>query len=524
MALRRAGSTASMNRNVHLGLCVSFLGSASRGVWAFTTLSVYIRMMADSAAAVGLAEGIQGVAQALAAVAAGVAADRVRRDTVIWASGALGLAACGAFFYALLAPESSLHSTQRFWMLTLALAMMGAYQGMSTTCMDTLFADSVRTGQRGRFNTYRFVLMQVSSVSGPTICVILFSEFGNVWTLERVTSVFVVGIVLSIVPIIVSFFLSDDHSLGLDSESHYVPSTPGRESMNYQRIIDDGLDEDGELDCSNEQTAVPLLHEPHLNTEVHAQHLDFQSFDNEGGNGNGNSGETESVSSSSTSSSDSDIDQLGSWYCIFGYPGVAAYLVLSDVISALGSGMTVKFFPLFFKRKLGLSPVELNGIYMVLPVFMTLVSLAALRAAKQIGRAQACFVLSCLGSVALFVLAYAEAALSESNAYIILPIYFFTTLQHCSRPLRKAILMDFVPKSRRAKYNSIESVTRLNWSGSAFLGGYSIDRFGFGSLFFVNAVVQLVSLAFLYPITNLVPVKEMTRHQYSAYRAARSGR
>jgi len=69
----------SWNRNVKLALVFSFLSSASRGVWAFTTLTVYLRDLGGSSTKVGVAEGIQGLAQAAFAVLAGVGADKFRR-------------------------------------------------------------------------------------------------------------------------------------------------------------------------------------------------------------------------------------------------------------------------------------------------------------------------------------------------------------------------------------------------------------------------------------------------------------
>ena len=48
------------NRNVRLALLFTFLGSASRGVWAFVILSNFIHVLTDSTLNVGIAEGIQG--------------------------------------------------------------------------------------------------------------------------------------------------------------------------------------------------------------------------------------------------------------------------------------------------------------------------------------------------------------------------------------------------------------------------------------------------------------------------------
>ena len=45
-------------------------------------------------------------------------------------------------------------------------------------------------------------------------------------------------------------------------------------------------------------------------------------------------------------------------------------LFLSSVVTALGSGMTVKFFPLYFKKDCGLSPVGVQAVYACVPLLM----------------------------------------------------------------------------------------------------------------------------------------------------------
>mmetsp|Transcript_8768 Transcript_8768/g.17352 ORF Transcript_8768/g.17352 Transcript_8768/m.17352 type:complete len:571 (-) Transcript_8768:217-1929(-) len=530
----------ALNYNVQLALVFSFLMSASRGVWAFTTLSVYLREITGSSADVGLAEGLQGIAMAATAVLAGFGADATQqRDRLLHLAGITGLLATAAAMSALLIPDLSDHS--RFWALTGALCANGAFQGISSTCIDTLFADSVMTGERSKFNTYRFALIQISSVTGPLICVSLFYYYGNSWTRTRLTLVFMVGLGLMVIPICILFLFSERYALGDESESHYIPSTPGGGSAHYQRLVDEVLE------AQNEQRVAARVRGSGALTPL-------SSFRRERifpvrGHRRGSSGNLPRVSTREEERHDwpyilqrqqeqqwlqqargrPDTDDEGqlvtpllqsfqgvaavipSSCCgILGQQHISTILVLSDVISALGSGMTVKFFPLFFKQRLELTPVSVNLIYIVLPIFMTCISLISRRIAVRMGRIQVCIVLSLGGCASLFALAaYADAAHPSIGA--VLGIYMLSTIQHSSRPLRKAILMDYVEKARRARFNSIDSVTRLNWSGSAFLGGIAIDHSGFGRLFGVTAFIQLISTLILFVLVPLVPIHESRR-------------
>ena len=89
------------NRNVTLGLAFTFLGAAARGVWAFSTLSNYLQGMTRSVFSVGLAEGVQGVSQALVALLAGWYADKFTRELVLKSAGVLGLLTIGFMFVVL---------------------------------------------------------------------------------------------------------------------------------------------------------------------------------------------------------------------------------------------------------------------------------------------------------------------------------------------------------------------------------------------------------------------------------------
>ena len=74
--------------------------------------------------------------------------------------------------------------------------------------------------------------------------------------------------------------------------------------------------------------------------------------------------------------------------------------------------------------------------------------------------------------------------------------------------------MDAVPKNQRARWNSLESITRMTWSGSAFLGGFLTDRFGFRVCFLITAIVY--SCATL-PLLLLVPlVRRLEARQQEA--------
>jgi len=164
----------------------------------------------------------------------------------------------------------------------------------------------------------------------------------------------------------------------------------------------------------------------------------------------------------------------------------------SDILFGLANGMTIKFFPLFFKNECGMSPASVSFVYVCSPVVVAFFALVANSISKSIGRIRVVLLFSISSSSILFYMWYDQDAWQVH--YLILPLYllrnaFFNSLT----PIKKSILVDFVDKKARGRWNSLDSVTKMCWSGSAILGGYICDRHGFGATFLITCVVQLLA-------------------------------
>lgn len=95
-----------MNFNVKLALWFTVASTIGRNVWAFVTLTVYLKDLTGSTVNVGVAEGIQGGLQAAAAIGAGLIADRWGRDIALKIGGIFGILSIAVTVFALLAPAS----------------------------------------------------------------------------------------------------------------------------------------------------------------------------------------------------------------------------------------------------------------------------------------------------------------------------------------------------------------------------------------------------------------------------------
>merc|ERR1719158_1291504 len=77
-----------------------------------------------------------------------------------------------------------------------------------------------------------------------------------------------------------------------------------------------------------------------------------------------------------------------------------------------------------------------------------------------------------------------------------------------SYPLDRSILMDFTPSSQRGRWNAVESLTSMTWSGSAFFGGFLADSHNYRYTFLITALVYGVAQVCYSPLLVLVPRKE----------------
>ena len=125
---------------------------------------------------------------------------------------------------------------------------------------------------------------------------------------------------------------------------------------------------------------------------------------------------------------------------------------------------------------------------------------------KFLGRICTVIVMSSGGALALIALWAIQRFMPNTiPTYAKILIYVLSTLQHCVRPLKKSLLMDYVPKKRRGIWNAVDSVTRFGWSGSAVLGGWIIHRNGYGVSFLYTGILQFFAALFLLVLLPLMP-------------------
>ncbi|PFH32377.1 hypothetical protein BESB_016950 [Besnoitia besnoiti] len=183
--------------------------------------------------------------------------------------------------------------------------------------------------------------------------------------------------------------------------------------------------------------------------------------------------------------------------------GMIPFIVaVSDIVRAIGAGMTVQFFPLFFKEIYFFRPLDLCFLATAYAVGIGLFMLIGERLSKLVGRACAAM-LFCLGGLVMLLSMCVVQRLS-----VMLVCYLLRgALQNAVGPLTRSIIMDFTRKANRGKWNAVESFSSTLWSGSALVGGFLANR-DYRFAFFVTAVLYAISWMIFMPVVFLMPAAE----------------
>jgi len=186
-------------------------------------------------------------------------------------------------------------------------------------------------------------------------------------------------------------------------------------------------------------------------------------------------------------------------------PGAAAVpwlVAISDLMTCIGAGMTIKYFNLYWKNNWHMSPTDVLVIAAIQPLAIAMFIKLLEKPSAACGRAQASCACFFVGALAFIVLAYVN------NLPIALAFYFIRSgMANSVYPLNKSIMFDFTPSNQRGRWNAIETLSGSVWSGSAFLGGFLSDAHGYGFTFLITAGIYMFAMLIYSPLLYIVPRK-----------------
>ena len=176
-------------------------------------------------------------------------------------------------------------------------------------------------------------------------------------------------------------------------------------------------------------------------------------------------------------------------------------LVSSNLIVGMGAGMSVRFFPVFFRSIYDMKPIGVQLVVAGTFIGMGIFGIIAQKLSMKKGRGEIIFIAQLLATACLFAIAF-----YPSIIILILLFILRGSLMNSTQPLSRSILMDVVPKKHRGKWNSLETIAwGLFWNASAVVGGFLIGDNNFKLCFVVTAIIYIIGtipILFMIPLVN----------------------
>jgi hypothetical protein len=359
-------------------------------IWQESVMSLFVYMITnESNFYVGLLTGITGATQIVSAPLIAVCCEKISRVVILKVASGVGML---AVIFTIIAVSLS-----KYYILLSCMIIWGLFWSCVNPAMDALIADSVDKGSRSRVYIWRYSMVILGSAAGPTVSLTMFATLGNDWKLNECKFVILLGLVLFFIPLIIltqfestssSSSITTDHSANKDSaESVSTVNLEMKPMMLSSESIESGkslfstpvsmnkfaslhsedveeVDEEGDI---AEQDDIS----PHIEcTEESIDETDKIKLMNYEMQPLKQTNSTSSIEKSQSlqvpeTTLDSATDISSGYILCYNIPLTPAVIAFGDIVSGLASGMTIKFFPIFFMKNLHMKPMEISLLYMV---------------------------------------------------------------------------------------------------------------------------------------------------------------
>ena len=164
---------------------------------------------------------------------------------------------------------------------------------------------------------------------------------------------------------------------------------------------------------------------------------------------------------------------------------IALFIVFLGLVIGIGAGMTVQFFPVFFKNEYKLTPIATNIIYFFVAVFTGIMGIVTSRSVKIIGKIESIILVQAIAIINLLIIALIPPLI------IVVPVFILRgSFMNSSQPVKNALIMDMVPKKNRAVFQSLQVLSQnFFWSLSAGFGGFLLQYYNFPILYISTSII-----------------------------------
>ena len=127
------------------------------------------------------------------------------------------------------------------------------------------------------------------------------------------------------------------------------------------------------------------------------------------------------------------------------------FIVFLGLIISIGAGMSVRFFPIFFKDYYNLPPTIVNFIYFLVALLTGLMAIIVTKYVNTVGKIESIISVQLIAIISLFIIALIPPL------SILIPIFLIRgSFMNASQPVKNAMIMDLVPKRNRGIFQSLQ--------------------------------------------------------------------
>ncbi|WP_455464250.1 MFS transporter [Candidatus Hodarchaeum mangrovi] len=450
-----------MNWNIRLAYIQTITGAIGFGIIQ-TAFSVYVYLLSGEVGILtpnlilGNLFTTSGLASTIFVFPSGYFADKYRRDFLIRISVFFGILGQIILIYSTTKVPSS-----ALVLLFVAQLFGGLSWGLSGPASQALIADSIEPGNRSKVFANMHFINLVAAAAGPFLAAALTIFLGDNWEFSVLQVIIFFGAFANIIGNAAVIFASDDKALVSVQER-------GKEKV---------LSQDDQIEDIGVKKSFQVFN---------------KSFD---------------ISRPSYD-----------WV-------VPITIVISGIIIGFGAGATVAFFPILFASETigyGLKPLFTYSVVGITNIATGIMGLVAQRMIKFFGRIISMFLVQglaiiCLLGLVVNIFLFQNQIITWELSVVILVGFYLTrnALMNASGPISRSIVMDVVPASSRAKWNSLETLAwGMFWSVSASIGGFIVDTFGFIYVFLFTATLYTIATSILLTIRNRVPKESVLSQSY----------
>jgi len=193
--------------------------------------------------------------------------------------------------------------------------------------------------------------------------------------------------------------------------------------------------------------------------------------------------------------------RCGSWSGLPKMWATPAAVEVTYFLVLCGSGMSTKFYPLFFATDFGMSPLGLCLLQSAEPLGVAALSRLNPLIVKQLGRAQTATLFMAISPIVLISITCMHQIALAAPVFVLR-----TATARAYIPLFQAIVATCVPSRHRGKFAALQAFRMSFFSASAFLGAMLADAYhSYRPAFVVTAIWQLACIVVFIPVLVWMP-------------------